>query len=245
MPSTAWLPLRIDFFYFFARPDYLGLDGSSKGRAVSPPIFLTALSRDLFDFSSIDLKISQKKSYVAFRNVHFSQSNDDKSNMPTPEEVTLLLPLVREYGKLERKRTGEGVTPNEFYRWSELRTHLEDKFPQGNRPDGGDRRATLRLPTKMLVEFHNRGDLQAALIRNISRGGLYIATQVKPAVGTELRLLITVGDGEQIELPVEVASSCILGPDSETGVGCKFGKLDATQQAVVDEMFATAIDAEV
>lgn len=164
------------------------------------------------------------------------------SCMPSPEEVTKLLPIVREYGKLERRRTNDGVTPDEYFRWSELRTQLEEKFPQGARPAGSDRRATLRLPTKILVDFRSEGDLQAALIRNISRGGLFISTPLKPAVGTKLEVLIRIGDGKQIELPAEVASSCILGPGSETGIGCKFGRLDETQQAIVDEMFATAID---
>ena len=72
--------------------------------------------------------------------------------------------------------------------------------------------------------------------------GLFISTPLKPAVGTKLEVLIRIGDGKQIELPAEVASSCILGPGSETGIGCKFGRLDETQQAIVDEMFATAID---
>jgi Tfp pilus assembly protein PilZ len=164
--------------------------------------------------------------------------------MPSPEEVTKLLPLVREYGKLERKRTTDGVTPNEFLRWSELRTRLENKFPQGDRPEGGERRATLRLPTRMLVEFRSEGDLQDALIRNISRGGLFISTQIEPAVGTQLELLITIGEGKQIVLPVEVASTRIPGPGSEIGIGCKFGRLTAQQQEIVDEMFATAIDGE-
>lgn len=168
--------------------------------------------------------------------------------MPNPNEVARLLPLVREYGILERKRTGNGVTPDEFIRWSELRTRLEEKFPQGDPPPGAERRETLRLPTRMLVEFRGEGDLQAALIRNISRGGLFISTPVNPAIGTELRLLISIGaedgNGEKIELPVIVASSGVRGAGGATGIGCKFGHLDATQKAIVDEIFATALDAE-
>jgi Tfp pilus assembly protein PilZ len=164
--------------------------------------------------------------------------------MPSPEDVARLLPLVREYGILERKRTGNGVTQDEFIRWSQLRAQLEEKFPQSDCPPGAERRETLRLPTKMLVEFRGEGDLRAALIRNVSRGGLFISTPVNPAIGTELELLISIGDGEKIELPVIVASSGIIGPGSSTGVGCKFGRLDAAQQAIVDEMFDTALDAE-
>jgi Tfp pilus assembly protein PilZ len=180
----------------------------------------------------------------ALVDVHFSYRIDDIRCMPSPEEVAKLLPLVREYGILERKRTGNGVTPDEFIRWSQLRARLEDKFPQGDTPPGAERRETLRLPTRMLVEFRGEGDLQAALIRNISRGGLFISTPVNPAIGTELKLLMSIGDVEKIELPVIVASSGVLGPGGATGLGCKFGRLDAAQQAIVDEMFATALDAE-
>lgn len=164
--------------------------------------------------------------------------------MPNPAEVAKLLPLVREYGILERKRTGKGVTQDEFIRWSELRARLEDKFPQGKHRPGAERRETLRLPTRMLVEFRGEGEFRAALIRSISRGGIFISTPVNLAIGTEFQVLISIDDGEKIELPVIVVSSGIKGSESATGVGCKFGRLDATQQAIVDEMFATALDTE-
>ena len=70
--------------------------------------------------------------------------------MPSADQVQQLLPLVREYGRLEKKRTQDAVTPREFERWAELRDRLEKKFPQGDRPDGGERRQNLRLPTRML-----------------------------------------------------------------------------------------------
>lgn len=164
--------------------------------------------------------------------------------MSKSSAIAQLLPLVREYGRLEKKRTQDGVTPSEFYRWSELRTHLEGKFPQGSRPAGSERRANLRLPTRMVVEFAGAGDLQAALIRNISRGGLFISTPLTPEIGTKLELLITVANGERIELPVCVVCSGIPGPDGELGIGCKFVGLNDRQQSIVDEMFATAIDGQ-
>lgn len=176
--------------------------------------------------------------------INFPERHDDRICMPNPEDVSKLLPLVREYGNLEKRRTGEGVTPDEYHRWTELRDRLAEKFPQGDRPVGGERRQTLRLPTKMLVEFRSEGDLQAALIRNISRGGLFISSAMEPEIGAELTLLITVGSGEQIELPVQVASTNVPGPDGIPGMGCKFVRLNGAQQAIVDEMFATALDGE-
>ncbi len=165
--------------------------------------------------------------------------------MPSPDSVQRLLPLVREYGRLEKKRTQDSVTPGEFERWAELRATLEKSFPQGTRPPGGERRQTLRLPTRMLVEYSNHGDLGSALIRNISRGGLFIATDHAVEVGTEIMLLIRVGPGAgTVELPAEVASTGVNAENGQMGMGCKFGQLNAAQQQVVDEMFATALDAE-
>ena len=176
--------------------------------------------------------------------VHFRPRRDDRFRMPNPQDVAKLLPLVREYGTLEKRRTGSGITPSEFYRWSVLRTRLEGSFPQGDRPPQGERRQMLRLPTKMLVEFRNEGHLQSALIRNISRGGVFISSAMEPHIGTEFALIIKVGGGEQVELPVQVASANVPGPDGTLGIGCKFGRLGAAQQAIVDEIFATALETE-
>lgn len=163
--------------------------------------------------------------------------------MPNAEHVQRLLPLVREYGRLERKRTQDSVTPLEFERWAELRLLLEKSFPQGERPSGGERRQTLRLPTRMLVEYASKGELESALIRNISRGGLFIATDAAEQVGAKITLLIRVGeDGHAVELPAEVASTHVSDRTGQQGMGCKFGQLNAEQQQLVDEMFATAID---
>ncbi len=165
--------------------------------------------------------------------------------MPSADRVQRLLPLVREYGRLEKKRTQDSVTPGEFERWAELRATLEKTFPQGERPAGGERRQTLRLPTRMLVEYSTQGDLESALIRNISRGGLFIATYHTIEVGTQLTLLIRVcPGGETMELPAEVASTGVSDGHGHTGMGCKFVQLNAAQQQIVDEMFATALDAE-
>ena len=165
--------------------------------------------------------------------------------MPGPEHVQRLLPLVREYGRLERKRTGESVTPEEFERWADLRLMLEKNFSQGQRPEGAERRQTVRLPTRMLVEYESRGALEQALIRNISRGGLFIATEQAAAVGSEITLLIRVGnDGEVVELPAEVASTHLNDRQGRTGMGCKFGVLNADQQRLVDGMFDTALDSD-
>jgi hypothetical protein len=58
-----------------------------------------------------------------------------------------------------------------------------------------------------------------------------------------MNLLITIAQGKQIELPIEVVCTATLGPQDRQGMGCRFVALDEKQQDIVDEMFATAIDA--
>jgi Tfp pilus assembly protein PilZ len=165
--------------------------------------------------------------------------------MSKSDQVEILLPLVREYGHLERRRTQSGVTPSEYQRWTDLKTQLEAKFPQGDRPAGGERRKDLRLPTRMLVEFRDLGGLRSALIRNISRGGLFIDAPFTPEIGTQLQLVIKLSNGgESMELPVEVVSANLPGKSASVGMGCKFGSLTAEQQKIVDEMFETALDTD-
>lgn len=161
------------------------------------------------------------------------------------DEVESLLSMVREYGHLARRRTRAGLTPAECQHWSALEAQLEAKFPQGKRPPGGEPRKSLRLPTRMLVEFRDSGALRGALIRNISTGGLFIESPFTPEIGTQLRLAITIAQGgEQIELPVEVVSANLPGRSTIEGIGCKFGPLTTEQQKIVDEMFEIAIDTD-
>ena len=131
------------------------------------------------------------------RRIHLNpvRCSSDDGRMPRSDHVARLLPLVREYGRLERMRTKQGVTPEEYERWSKLKAEIGRAIPQGNRPEGAERREHIRLPTRMLVDFRDRGELKNALIRNISRGGLYIASPHLPNVGTNLDLVIKVGGG--------------------------------------------------
>ena len=90
--------------------------------------------------------------------------------------MSRILPLLREFRLLERKRVGEGVTPSEYKRWLDVRDKLEASFEQDDAPTGSERRKHARVPTRMLVQFSSERQLRNATIENVSRGGLFVNT---------------------------------------------------------------------
>ena len=44
--------------------------------------------------------------------------------MQEPSQVHQLMPLMREFGGLERMRLGAGVTPLEYQRWLDLKSKI-------------------------------------------------------------------------------------------------------------------------
>lgn len=165
--------------------------------------------------------------------------------MPSDDSVYRLLPLVREFGALEKKRVGLGMTPLEYQRWRDVKKTLEDRFPQGDAPEGYDRRVGLRVPTHIRVQFETRDELRDAIISNVSHHGLFISTPFGLEVGSEFIVHIDVGgvDGA-IAVPCEVVSNN-LGEDLSSlrlGMGVKFKSLDSAQSEAIDRLFETVLD---
>jgi len=158
-----------------------------------------------------------------------------------------LLPLLREFGSLERKRVGSGVTPLEYQRWLDLQKRMQRAFPQGHRPDGVDRRRSTRATTRMLAEFENFEHLREAVIENVSRGGVFVSTPFAAEIGTDLILRIFVEEsGERVDIPCEVVSNNV-GNDFTTevlGMGLKFKGLTSDQLQAVRNMFQLALGEE-
>ncbi len=163
--------------------------------------------------------------------------------MPSGDAVHRLLPLVREFGALEKKRVGLGMTPLEYQRWLDLKKVLEDRFPQGDGPEGRNRRLGIRIPTRIRVQFETRNELRGAVISNVSQRGLFISTPFGLDVGTEfiVRLGVSEVDGV-IEVPCVVVSNNV-GEDLSSlrmGMGVKFKSLDSEQSEAIDRFFEMA-----
>lgn len=147
--------------------------------------------------------------------------------------------MFREYAVLERLRSSTGVTPLEYQRWLDLRTRLEAQLPQVP----GDRRRFERTPTRLKVGFKSERSLQRAVIRNLSRGGVFVATPFAADVGTSLELLLRIDDtGELVEIPGVVVSSNVSDGISTArmGMGVRFERLDPRQQAWVDALLTAS-----
>lgn len=155
-----------------------------------------------------------------------------------------LLPLLREYGALERKRVRDGVTPIEYQRWRDLEEKLSQQIFQEAGPQAIERRKHIRVPTRMLVDYRSHDQLREAIIRNVSKGGLFISTPCPPEIGSTFVLIIRVdATGESVEVPCEVVSTNIGGnmKPHQQGMGVKFIGLCAEQRRAVDHLFAAAL----
>ena len=154
------------------------------------------------------------------------------------------LATFREYMRLERRRTA-GFTSDEWARRQILRDRLDDAF--GNFSSAGypDRRATPRIPTALVLQFENLGEVGKLLICNLSRGGIFVPTKRPAPIGTELKLRIEVATPHrEIALIGDVVSHH-MGPDFEfqpPGMGIRFKSLNESDQALIDELYEGRID---
>lgn len=162
--------------------------------------------------------------------------------MSKPEAIDRLLPLFREYMQLEKKRIGQGVTPLEFQRWLDVKKTLKKHFKTGPH---SERRTSTRVNTRLAVEFPSEENFRDAAIRNVSRGGLFIATAFPAAVGTEFVLRIHIeSSGKLLEVPVSVVSNN-LGDGRSTGaagMGVRFGNLTEEQRSELDAVYEQAVE---
>jgi Tfp pilus assembly protein PilZ len=75
---------------------------------------------------------------------------------------------------------------------------------------------------------------------NLSRGGVFIATESPASIGTRLQLLIHVeGTGERLEVPVEVVSVNV-GPQlmgDAHGMGLRFLEAGSELQRQLDRFY--------
>jgi Tfp pilus assembly protein PilZ len=122
----------------------------------------------------------------------------------TPPSAEQILPLLRELKSLERRRSGEGLTPLEYQRFLDLRQRLVAKAPPGTLGDDPEKRRATRL----VVEFRDPLSLNRARIHNLNRGGIFVGTPFPPDLGTQLELRLRVrSTGDELLLPCEVVTN--------------------------------------
>ena len=147
------------------------------------------------------------------------------------------------FKRLDEKRD-EGLTESEERAWNDAKETIERHSSEPMPPSS--RRRALRVPSELEVTFEDARGFQRAYLRNISEGGVYVATQLDLRMRDRFQLRILVRDpSETIELPVEVvwvnrtpSPSSGLAP----GVGVAWLELPHDKKLVIKRIIHSALD---
>lgn len=146
--------------------------------------------------------------------------------------------LFREYMTLDRRRR-EGLTPRELHRWKLLKRELSQHFTPGVSEARADQRESVRIPTRLRVEFRTGDDLKQCLMTNLSRKGLFVQTAHPLDIGTRIDLRIRLRrPARELDVPAEVVSHDFgprLGP--ARGMGLRLLDLDPEQDKQLEELY--------
>jgi uncharacterized protein (TIGR02266 family) len=152
--------------------------------------------------------------------------------------------LLRTFLALDKRRKAGGLSPSEMARWSELKSVLNRHFQPDLHEKHAQSRASVRVPMSLNVDFESRGEIRKCMMKNLSAGGIFVATESPLPIGTPFNVRIRIEKtGEEIELPGEVVSVGV-GADlahNEHGMGIRFINLTEAQQQQVTELSEQAM----
>ncbi len=152
--------------------------------------------------------------------------------------------LFLEYARLDRRRTGRGLSVKQLERWVELKRRLEHHLAPGTPSPGAERRDSIRVPTRLNCSFESIGTLQKAIITNLSRTGMFINTASPLPIGAKLELRILIREtGREIDVPAKVVSNNV-GPSfdvRQTGMGVRFTKDVPEIEEQLDDLYEQEI----
>jgi len=154
----------------------------------------------------------------------------------------------REYTRLEKKRTGSGLTPAELRRWVALKRMLSRTFAPEISDEIADARVSLRIPTRLSVSFTSVGEVRRSLMTNLSRGGVFIRTENPSEIGTRVDLCLHIDEsGEDLRVRAEVVSHNV-GPEfgaDEHGMGLRFLHMDEATEKQIHDLYERSLRAVV
>lgn len=153
---------------------------------------------------------------------------------------------LAEFADLNRRRLfgSPSLAVGEMERWLELKTRLEAHFGDSTCETWGglERREFLRLPIHIRIELGEGSDFQLATVRDVSQGGMFIATRRPLAKGSLVSVDLRADpEDEAVELTGTVAwISHEREGTRPPGMGLSFPRLDAKQRAVVSKLVQRA-----
>jgi len=152
--------------------------------------------------------------------------------------------LLRAFLALDKRRKAGGLSPSEMARWSQLKSALNRHFQPDLHEKHAQSRASVRVPMSLNVDFESRGEVRKCMMKNLSAGGIFVATESPLPIGTPFNVRIRIEKtGEEIELPGEIVSVGV-GADlahNEHGMGIRFINLSEAQQQQVTELSEQAM----
>jgi uncharacterized protein (TIGR02266 family) len=168
-------------------------------------------------------------------------------NHASSEEMSELQGKIALFKQLDRKRAEQGLTEDEEQQWALAKEWIERFAAQGEELPPSSRRSSLRVPSQLAVTFQDARGFAKAYLRNISEGGVYVATERDLRMRDRFRLTIAVqATGESIELPVEVVwvnRTPSPGSGLEPGVGVAWLELPPREKMAIKAMVHRALDA--
>ncbi len=152
--------------------------------------------------------------------------------------------LLRAFLALDKQRRAGGLSPTEMARWSQLKSALNRHFDPSVKEQHERSRKSVRVPLALNVEFESRGEIKKCLIKNLSSGGIFVASESPLPLGTPFNVRIRIEDtGEEIELPGEVVSVGVSAnlAEQKHGMGIRFVNLSEAQREKVTEFSEQAM----
>ncbi len=146
--------------------------------------------------------------------------------------------LLRAFLALDKRRKAGGLSPADMARWSQLKNSLHHHFEPGVEDQHAQSRASVRVPLSLNVDFESRGEIKKCLMKNLSAGGIFVATESPLPIGTPFNVRIRIEKtGEEVELPGEVVTVGVSANLAEEahGMGIRFVSLSEDQQRLVEE----------
>jgi len=152
--------------------------------------------------------------------------------------------LLRAYLALDNRRKAGGLSAAEMTRWSQLKSALARHFEPAVEEHHAQKRASVRVPLSLHVDFESRGEVRKCLMKNLSAGGIFVATESPLPIGTPFNVRIRIErTGEEVELPGEVVSVGVSADLSheQHGMGIRFVHLSEEQLQQVSEFSEDAM----
>ena len=152
--------------------------------------------------------------------------------------------LLRAFLALDKRRKAGGLSPTDMARWSQLKSALNRHFEPSIKEQHERSRESVRVPLDLNVNFESRGEVRKCMMKNLSTGGIFVATESPLPLGTPFNVRIRIErTGEEIELPgevVTVGASANLAEEKH-GMGIRFVHLSEAQCEQIAEFSEQAM----